>query len=158
MSTETTTIVPTESLSGLIASIVKTSNDIGNRHKEMSRTLLRLAKDIEREQKRARKGTKGSSTRKPTVQKSVAVTKEMGTFMTKNAGEEKSDEGRWTRHQMQRVTCRYIGAHNLKVAEDKKKWVPDATLVKALGLKAGQQYSYMDINGLLTKVIVVPPQ
>jgi hypothetical protein len=147
---------PVENLATLIDSLVKASNDISNRHKEMSRTLRRLATDIEREQKRAVKGK--ARTRKPTQQKSVVVNKPMSEFMTKNAGEEKSDEGRWTRHQMQRVICRYIREHKLTVADDNKKWVPDATLVKALGLTKGEKYSYMIVNGLLSKVIVPSAQ
>ena len=41
----------------------------------------------------------------------------------------------------------------VELAENKKNWKPDDTLTKLFSLDASKTYTFMNINGLLTRVI-----
>jgi chromatin remodeling complex protein RSC6 len=135
----------------LIEQLIKTSTELASQHKLVVRTLTTLQRQWEREQKRASRST----VKRTVVQKPVQVNKAMRDFMVKHAGAASSAEG-FTRREMMKALSEYIKANKLAEATDKKKWAPDATLTKLLTLEKGKTFSYMNLNGLSTRIVVKP--
>ena len=75
--------------------------------------------------------------------------------MSKFLKKQKVDEvdGGWTRQLMMKAVSAYIKEKQLQLAENKKNWKPDDTLTKLFSLDASKTYTFMNINGLLTRVI-----
>ena len=63
-----------------------------------------------------------------------------------------SEEGKWTRQVMMRAISAYIKTKDLQLAEDKKKWV-DFDSTKLFSLEKGSLYTFMNINGLISRVV-----
>ena len=142
---------PALSTAQLIEQLIKTSTELATQHKLVVRTLTTLQRQWEREQKRASRST----VKRTVVQKPVQVNKAMRDFMTKHAGAAAGTEG-FTRREMMKALSEYIKSNKLADAADKKKWAPDATLTKLLTLEKGKTFSYMNLNGLITRVVVKP--
>jgi len=119
--------------------------------REINRGLLALRKTFEREQRRATK----TKTKRKVEQKPVAVTKPMREFLVKNSGAAATAEG-FTRREMMKALSDYVKNNKLQSAENKKQWTPDATLSKLLDLDRKQAYSFMNLNGLISRVVVKP--
>ena len=47
----------------------------------------------------------------------------------------------------------YIKSKELQIAENRKSWKADKELVKLFGLDAKETYTFMNINGLLSRVV-----
>ena len=47
----------------------------------------------------------------------------------------------------------YIKDKELQIAENRKSWKPDKTLVKLFGLDVKETYTFMNINGLLSRIV-----
>jgi chromatin remodeling complex protein RSC6 len=54
---------------------------------------------------------------------------------------------------MMRVVSKYIHDHGLQLEDNKKNWKADETLRKLLNLDSSLTYSFMNVNGLLSRVI-----
>ncbi len=116
-------------------------------YKTLGVTFKKLKKEMEKEQKKLAK----QRPKRVVKQKPQQVTKAMRTFMTKQAGGADSDA--YTRQVMMKAVSAYIKAKNLQNPENKKQWKKDATLTKLFGLQK-DWYTFMQINGLLTRVVV----
>ena len=117
--------------------------------RDMSKALKRLEKEVAREHKRLSKTPKVKRTVKQTP---TAVNAAMSKFLTTQGVE--GVDGKWTRQSMMKGISTYIKEKDLQLAEDKKKWKPDATLTKLFSLEKGSLYTFMNINGLISRVVV----
>ena len=117
--------------------------------RDMSKALKRLEKEVAREHKRLSKTPKVKRTVKQTP---TAVNAAMSKFLTAQGVE--GVDGTWTRQSMMKGISTYIKEKDLQLAEDKKKWKPDATLTKLFSLEKGSLYTFMNINGLISRVVV----
>ena len=141
-STQSTTLTQLKALTGLVDSQVQC-------FKEMSRALKKLEKEVVKEQKRLSKVPK---TKRTVKQNPVEVTKPMSKFLTGRKVE--GQDGGWTRQVMMKGIASYIKDKDLQLADDKKKWKPDKTLTDLFSLDTEQLYTFMNINGLISRVVV----
>ncbi len=147
--------VQTESVNVTLENLVRLSTSMATSFREMTRTLTQLSKQIEREQRRNNRSR--SHEKRVVKQKSVTVSKAMSEFMSKNAPSVQSEEGRFTRRDMMSAVSTYIKTHKLQVETNKRQWTPDATLSKLLNLKKTDVKTFMDVNGLISSVVVAAP-
>lgn len=117
--------------------------------RDMSKALKRLEKEVAREHKRLSKTPKVKRTVKQTP---TAVNAAMSKFLTAQGVE--GVDGKWTRQSMMKGISTYIKEKDLQLADDKKKWKPDSTLTKLFSLEKGSLYTFMNINGLISRVVV----
>ena len=118
--------------------------------KELQRQLKKLEKEVIREHKRH---SRVSRPKRTVVQRPISVTKSMHKFLKKLDVDQHADGG-WTRQVMMKAVSTYIKKKDLQLAENRKQWKPDATLVKLFSLDNKQLYTFMNINGLISRVKV----
>ena len=119
--------------------------------KELLVTLKKLSKEIDRDHKRLTKNNKIKRKIKQTPQK---VTKPMNDFISANFPDKYSDEAMYTRQDLMKLLSAYIKKQDIQNPENKKQWSgTEKTLKKIFGLDQ-QWYTFMQINGLLTGVII----
>jgi len=118
--------------------------------KELQRQLKKLEKEVIREHKRHSRIAKP---KRKVVQRPISVTKSMQKFLKKLSVEEHA-EGGWTRQVMMKAVSTYIKLKKLQLAENRKQWKPDATLVKLFSLDTTKLYTFMNINGLISRIKV----
>lgn len=135
-------------VSELLSSLVESASQQAQQTREMARNLKRLVSEVEKERKRLVKHCRPKRTVK---QKPVQVKKEMSKFLKKQKVDEL--DGGWTRQLMMKAVSSYIKEKELQLAENKKNWKPDDTLTKLFSLDSSKTYTFMNINGLLTRVI-----
>ena len=148
MNTEQAVTEPTTtqtSAKQLLEQLVIDSNDIQQQYKAWNTKVKRLSKEMDREVKRLAK----SKPKRVVKQKPQLVTSSMQKFMASNVGET-SDS--YTRQVMMKAVSSYIKKQDLQNKDNRKQWKPDKTLVKLFGLE-DDWYTFMQINGLLTRVI-----
>lgn len=141
---ETTT--PQSEVETLFQSILAESQSLQTSYKSWCQTVKKLQKEMEKETKKLAK----QKPKRQVKQKPQKVTKAMRTFMVKNGSE---DSEAYTRQVMMKVVSAYIKAHNLQNQDNKKQWKKDSTLTKLFGLK-DDWYTFMQINGILSRVVV----
>ena len=128
---------------------------IMNNHKVMTDLVKeqgKLIKSLESEMKKSTKKVKGE--KKQMKQNPQKVNEEMQKFITKNFKDDSNKESMYTRHQMQRFISTYIKSQNIQNPENKKEWSgKDKTLKKLFGLTENW-YAFIQVNGLISKVIV----
>lgn len=144
--TETTS--NSSSVQSLLASLVEMAGNQAQATREMHRNLRKLVTEVEREHKKLQKTSRPKRTVK---QKPVSVTAAMGKWLSAQAVE--SQEGGYTRQSMMKAVSAYIKKADLQVAENRKAWKPDNTLIKLFNLDKKQTYTFMNINGLLSRVV-----
>ena len=135
-----------QALSSLVEQVelqVKSFRDI---HKH----LKRLEKEIAKEHKRL---TKSSKTKRTVTQKPIKVKSSMVKFMTDLEASNASCEGAFTRQVMMRAVSFYIKDKKLQIEENKKQWKPDIVLCKLFELDKKEKYTFMNINGLISRVV-----
>lgn len=142
----TVTSTPESEVKSLFESILKDSQDLQTNYKNWCQTVKKLQKEMEKEAKKLAK----QKPKRQVKQKPQLVTKEMRAFMVKNGGE---DSDSYTRQVMMKSVSAYIKTHNLQNPENKKQWKKDKTLTSLFGLTE-QWYTFMQINGLLSKIVV----
>ena len=150
-STESTsTEVQTSTVSSTLASLVSLVDSQAKSFRDMSRQLKRLEKEVIREQKRLSKVNKP---KRKVVQKPVNVSAAMTKFLN---GRKVSahEQGGYTRQVMMKAVSAYIKDKGLQLEENKKQWKPDSTLVKLFSLDKKTLYTFMNINGLISRVVV----
>ena len=118
--------------------------------RDIHRHLKRLEKEIAKEHKRL---TKTPKTKRTVTQKPIKVNTNMQKFLTALSVEDLHGEGCYTRQVMMRGVSQYIKEKNLQIEENKKQWKPDATLCKLFDLDKKQHYTFMNINGLISRVV-----
>ena len=116
--------------------------------REMHRNLKKLATEVDKEQKRL---AKSSKPRRTVKQKPVLVTKEMDKFLTGNGVE--NNESGYTRQVMMKAVSAYIKDKQLQLQDNRKSWKADKTLAKLFDLDPKSHYTFMNINGLLSRVV-----
>jgi len=135
-----------ETLSELLTTVVHQQGAFRDLHRQ----LKKLENEVVKEHKRLSKVRKP---KKKVVQKPVKVLKSMRRFMNE-AGEPEHEQGGWTRHAMMRVIAAYIKQTDLQVFNNRKHWKPDSALEKLFSLKKDELYTFMHINGLISRVVV----
>ena len=119
--------------------------------RDIHKHLKRLEKEIAKEHKRL---TKTPKTKRTVTQKPIKVNSQMQKFLSSMNVEGAEDQaGCYTRQIMMRGVSQYIKEKNLQIEENKKQWKPDATLSKLFDLDKKQHYTFMNINGLISRVV-----
>jgi septal ring factor EnvC (AmiA/AmiB activator) len=147
---ETTPTEAPQSLQQTLHSLVELAANQAQLSRDMHRNLKRLAVEVEKVQKKLSK----TKPRRVVVQKPVSVVPDMLEFL-KGQQIEPVDGGH-TRQVLMRAVSGYIKTQKLQVEENKKQWKPDTTLVKLFSLDKKQLYTFMNINGLLSRAIQSP--
>lgn len=166
--TETVPVTETLTLKDRSDALVKLYAEMQEVVKRIKAEHNKLQHAIAREEKRAGRGKKQAdgAPRKQAVKKPVIVSAEMVKFMKANytpkEGEQTFAEG-YTRDAMMRALSSYVKANSLQCKDvDGKKegrtklWLPNPLLVKLLGLEKGREYRFIDINGLVSRVVIKP--
>ena len=136
------------SVQQLLHSLVEMSGTQAAQTREMHRNLKRLVVEVERENKKLARNNKPKRTVK---QKPVQVTAPMAKWLSSSKVE--TEDGGYTRQNMMKAVSAYIKSADLQIKENRKSWKPDATLVKLFNLDKKQTYTFMNINGLLSRVV-----
>ena len=119
--------------------------------REMHRSLRKLSVEVDREHK---KQLRSNKPRRTVRQRPVKVSKEMGAFLTKQGIEAEGDVKGYPRQTMMKAVSAYIKVKELQIEENRKSWKADKTLVKLFSLDAKETYTFMNINGLLSRVVI----
>lgn len=136
----------------LLQSLLDDSSQLQNMYKAWNVTLKKLAREMDKEQ---RKLSKTKPKRKVT-QKPQEVNNNMQSFMKKNCASLPDDyqhNGSYTRQVMMKAVSGYIKDKNLQNQDNKKEWKADNQLKGLFNLDK-EWYTFMQINGLLSKVVV----
>ena len=149
MTSETTPTVSPYSTTESITQLISTVETQQAQHRNLHRHLKKLEKDLIKEHKRL---SKVSRPRRKVVQNPVKVSKAMIKFMKKMDVVE-HENGGWTRMVMMKAVSAYVKSEDLQVEGARKNWKPDSTLTKLFKLDNDQNYSFININGLITKVV-----
>jgi uncharacterized coiled-coil protein SlyX len=124
----------------------------GVQFRKLQQQVKTLTAEVEREQRKNAKQRQANTRAKRTVvQKPVSVNDEMRTFMASQKVE--AVDGGFTRQVMMRTISGYIKTHKLELEADRKRWRPDATLSKLLKLNDKETFTFLTINGLISRVI-----
>ena len=118
--------------------------------RELHRSLRKLSVEVEREHK---KQLRSSKPRRTVRQRPVKVSKEMASFLTKQGVQSEGDIKGYTRQAMMKAVSAYIKSKELQLEENRKSWKADKTLVKLFSLDAKETFTFMNINGLLSRVV-----
>ena len=150
VSTTETVECETSSVSTTLSEVSALVEQQSKSFKELQRQLKKLEKEVIREHKRH---SRISRPKRTVVQRPISVSKSMQKFLKKLEVEQHADGG-WTRQVMMKAVSTYIKKKDLQLAENRKQWKPDSTLVKLFGLDNKQLYTFMNINGLISRVKV----
>ena len=115
--------------------------------------LKKLEKEVVKEQKRLSKVQKP---KRKVVQKPVQVNDAMSKFLIGRKVDAHVDTG-YTRQVMMRAVSAYIKDKGIQLEENKKQWKPDKTLINLFSLDKKTLYTFMNINGLISRVVIKPP-
>ena len=123
-------------------------------HKLWHNSLKQLSKEMDREHKKVVR----SRPKRKVVQKPQKVTDKMVKFMKKypppmEEGEELEHNGKYTRQVMMKAVSNYIKTANIQNPDNKKQWAKDKVLTPIFNLK-DDWYTFMQINGLLSRVVI----
>jgi hypothetical protein len=117
--------------------------------------LKLLKKEVEKEQKKLVKNNKVKRTIKQNPQQ---VTVPMHEFVVKNFPDDQNADMMYTRQNLMRLLSNYIKEQKIQNEDNKKQWSgKEKSLRKIFNLK-DDWYTFMQINGLLSYVIIKPPQ
>ena len=150
LETETETTSQTTTISSvhqMLESLVELAATQSQNVRDMHRNLKRLVAEVDKEQKKLQK----TKPRRAVIQKPVAVIPAMTAFLVAQNAE--LFEGGYTRQTMMRAVSGYIKTAKLQLEDNKKHWKPDATMISLFKLDSKQVFSFMNINGLLSKVV-----
>ena len=147
---ETTTTPETEStVKQMLEALLEISAQQAQQTREMHRNLKKLSQEVEREQRRLQRTSKP---RRTVRQRPVSVNAAMRKFLDKQGVT--AEDGGFTRQSMMKAVSAYIKTKELQLAENRKSWKADKELVKLFGLDAKETYTFMNINGLISRVVV----
>ena len=146
---ETTTTPETEStVKQMLEALLEISAQQAQQTREMHRNLKKLSQEVDREQRRLQRSSKP---RRTVRQRPVSVNAAMKKFLDKQGVT--AEDGGYTRQSMMKAVSAYIKSKELQIAETRKSWKADKELVKLFGLDAKETYTFMNINGLLSRVV-----
>ena len=145
----TTTVTETEStVKQMLDALLEISAKQAQQTREMHRNIKKLSQEVEREHRRLQRSSKP---RRTVRQRPVQVNAAMKKFLEKQGVE--ADQGGYTRQAMMKAVSAYIKSKELQLAENRKSWKADKTLVGLFSLDAKETYTFMNINGLLSRVV-----
>mgnify|MGYP004004110235 FL=1 len=144
----TTNVSDTSTVQQMLNALVDMAAQQAQQTREMHRNLKKLATEVDKEQKKL---VKMNKPRRTVKQRPVTVTSEMVSFLTKQGLEQ--DQKGYTRQVMMKSVSQYIKDKKLQLEDNRKSWKADKTLVKLFSLDAKKQYTFMNINGLLSRVV-----
>ena len=150
VSTTTDTTGLTSSVTETLSELLATVDQQQRAFRDLHRQLKKLEKEVIKEHKRLSKVQKP---KRKVVQKPVTVLKSMRRFL-KKMNEPEHAQGGWTRQVMMRAVAAYVKQKDLQIADNRKNWKGDSTLEKLFSLEKGKLYSFMNINGLISRVVV----
>ena len=133
-------------IKALLSELLTESANLQSQYKTWHANVKKLAKEMEKEQKKLPK----AKPRRVVRQKPQEVNKSMQKFMH-TTGAEKGTS--YTRQVMMKQVSAYIKEHTLQNEANKKQWKADKTLKKLFDLN-DEWYTFMQINGLLSRVVV----
>ena len=148
--TDTESSTLSSSVSETLSELLATVDQQTRAFRDLHRQLKRLEKEVIREHKRLSKVQKP---KRKVVQKPCVVSKSMHKFL-KKMGEPEHADGGYTRQVMMRAVAAYVKTKDLQIADNRKNWKPDTTLTKLFSLETGKLYSFMNINGLISRVVI----
>lgn len=125
--------------------------------REMQKQLKGLTKAIAKDYKKMAKASK-LKTKRVVKQRPVLVNTNMNKFMKDRHIEQHQDGGGFTRQVMMRAVSAYIKEKDIQVQSNRKQWKPDVKLQKLFSLDKKQLYTFMNINGLISRVVTKKPE
>lgn len=145
------------SVKSILNQLIEESAKLQSTHKVWHNTLKQLTKEMDKEQKRVIR----SRPKRKVVQKPQQVTDKMQKFMKKysptlDEGVVLEHNGTYTRQVMMKAVSGYIKSSNIQNPENKKQWAKDKVLTPIFGL-TDPWYTFMQINGLLSRVVIKEP-
>ena len=152
----------TANLDALLVQLIEEGETLRNESRAHLSNIKKVLVLVNKERKTLRR--KGNRVKRTITQTPRTVTKQMQKFMKDNKDilstdtESKTVEvsPEYIRRDMMRVVSAYIKKKDIQIASDRKKWIPDKTLRTLFKIKDSKaQFSFMNVNGLITRVIVV---
>lgn len=150
MSTQLETQTPQEAstVQQLLSTLIEMAGQQASQTREMYRNIKKLAGEVDKEQKKLLKISRPKRTVK---QKPVGVNDNMRKFLKALKVEEV--DGGYTRQVMMKAVSAYIKNKKLQLEENRKSWKADKELISLFDLKKSETYTFMNINGLLSRVV-----
>jgi thiamine biosynthesis lipoprotein ApbE len=138
----------TSTVRTMLDALLEISAQQAQQTREMHRNIKKLRQEVDREQKRLQRSSKP---RRTVRQRPVSVNSAMKKFLEKQGVQ--AEDGGYTRQSMMKAVSAYIKTKELQLAENRKSWKADKTLVGLFNLDAKETYTFMNINGLLSRVV-----
>ena len=144
-------------LDDVLASILKDGEELRNLSRDHFTRVKKVIGLVNKERKYLSKHRK--KTKRTIVQNPQKVNKHMQKFMKDNQNilptGNVAPSTEYVRRDMMRVVSAYVKVKNLQIETNRKEWIPDKTLKKLFGIKeSNSKFSFMNVNGLITRVIV----
>jgi chromatin remodeling complex protein RSC6 len=137
----------TSDIQVLLDEVVSESSNLQSQYKLWHTNVKKLVKEMKREQKKLSK----MKPKRIVKQKPQEVSKSMQKFMYKQCNADKSDS--YTRQHMMKEVSSYIKKQDLQNSANRKQWKPDSCLKKLFDLN-NDYYTFMQINGLISRVVI----
>ena len=150
------TVVESVTADDILQSISDNTKKMEDLVKENKKLQVELVKALKKEKKALSKS--GKSQKKEIKQVPQKVTSEMQKFIEKHFTDEANKEGMYTRQHLMRLLSSYIKKQNIQNPENKKQWSGKEKTLKKLFKLDQEWYTFMQVNGILSSVIVKPPQ
>lgn len=152
------TVTEPNSVDTLMKTLLLEASELQSMYKQWYASVRKLSKEMEKERKKFLR----SKTKRKVKQNPQQVKKEMIRFMTKYCKDEGVDHSTtgpnghagYTRQLMMKTVSSYIKETNIQNPENKKQWSGKDKKLKKLFSLDQQWYTFMNINGLLSRVIV----
>lgn len=145
------TVEEPSSVESLMQTLILDAGELQNMYKQWFSTVKKLSVEMKKEKKKMSK----KKTKRKVNQKPQKVSNAMRKFMKKYCENTEVDHslGAYTRQSMMKTVSSYIKSKNIQNQENKKQWSGKEKKLKSLfGLKQ-EWYTFMQINGLLSRVI-----
>lgn len=135
----------------ILSQLIEDNGKLSMIHKENANLLKKLQKEIEKDRKKLMKNTKE---KRVINQIPKNVIPEMQKFIAKEFPESKTEDNRYTRQFLMKLLSQYIKSKDIQNSENKKQWSGKEKTLKSIFKLEDEWYSFMQINGLLSRVIV----
>ena len=139
------------SVDSIFESLLTDASNLQSLYKSWVGNIKKLAKEMEREKKRIAK----LKPKRQVRQNPQKVSEAMQQFMTKHtpAELEITHGDSYTRQVMMKTVSSYIKKSDIQNQENKKQWSGNDKTLKSIFSLEKEWYTFMQINGLLSRVI-----
>ena len=136
----------------LNAGIIEDTKLLSTMFKAFLQKVKQLTKQMEKQKRRLAK----QRPKRKVKQKPQKVTAEMQKFMKKHSSKELEIEhgDSYTRQIMMKSVSHYIKTHKLQNTKNMKEWSGNDKTLKKLFKLDKEWYTFMQINGLLSRIVV----